>query len=130
MDKPKYIIVVGASAGVMNAYRVCKAIETDIYAAVFIVMDLSKTSISEFLMLRLKPLTQLQCEIATDGGSIKRGHIYIAAPNLHLLVKKDSIVLGRGPEENRPCIFCLSAVPIHMPAMPLGEQKHTLQLLV
>jgi two-component system chemotaxis response regulator CheB len=88
MNEPKFIVVVGASAGGMNA-------------AVFIVMHLSKTSISDFLMIRLKPLTALPCEIATEGALIQKGHIYFASPNLHLLVKKGSISLGRGPEENR-----------------------------
>jgi two-component system chemotaxis response regulator CheB len=70
-------------------------------AAVFIVMHLSRTSISDFLFHQLGPLTDLKCEIATEGASIKKDHIYIAAPNLHLLVKKDKIILGGGPEENR-----------------------------
>lgn len=70
-------------------------------AAVFIVMHLSGTGISDFLIPRLQPLTKLHCEIATEGTSIKTGYIYIASPNLHLLVKKGFMILGRGPEENR-----------------------------
>jgi two-component system chemotaxis response regulator CheB len=49
----------------------------------------------------LQPLTRLKCEIPEEGASVKKGHIYIASPNVHLLVKKGEIVLGRGPEENR-----------------------------
>ncbi|MGI8582845.1 MAG: chemotaxis protein CheB [Chitinophagaceae bacterium] len=102
MDNPKFVIVVGASAGGMNALsEFVGQLKPRMDAAVFIVMHLSQTSISDFLMHHLKPLTQLECEIATEGASIKKGHIYIASPNLHLLVKKGNIILGRGPQENR-----------------------------
>ena len=102
MNTPKFVIVVGASAGGMNALsEFVGQLKPGMDAAVFIVMHLSQTSISNFLMLRLQPHTQLLCEVATEGASIQKGHIYIASPNLHLLVKKDRIILGRGPEENR-----------------------------
>jgi two-component system chemotaxis response regulator CheB len=102
MSNPKFIIAVGASAGGMNALsEFVGQLKTGMEASVFIVMHLAKTSISDFLLHRLQPCTQLPCEIATEGASIQKGHIYIAAPNLHLLVKKDNIILGRGPEENR-----------------------------
>jgi two-component system chemotaxis response regulator CheB len=39
--------------------------------------------------------------VATEDTAIEKGHVYIAAPNQHLLVKKNKIILGRGPEENR-----------------------------
>jgi len=70
-------------------------------AAVFIVMHLSRTSVGDFLVPRLQPLTSLPCEIAKQDAVIEKGHIYIAAPNQHLLVKKNKIILGYGPEENR-----------------------------
>ena len=57
-------------------------------AAVFIVMHLSRTSISDFLMLQLQKFTSLPCEVVTDGAEIETGHIYIAPPDVHLLIKK------------------------------------------
>lgn len=102
MSTPKFVIVVGASAGGMNALaEFVGQLKTGMNAAIFIVMHLSRTSISDFLYHKLKPLTNLKCEIATEDAPIKKDHIYIASPNLHLLVKKDKILLGRGPEENR-----------------------------
>jgi two-component system chemotaxis response regulator CheB len=102
MSRPKFVVVVGTSAGGMSALSEFVAqLNPAIDAAVFVVMHLSRTSISDYLMHRLKPLTQLKCEVATDNQSIQKGHIYIASPNLHLLVKKGTILLGRGPEENR-----------------------------
>lgn len=102
MDEPKFVIVVGASAGGLNAIsEFAGQLKAEMDAAVFVVMHLSRTSISDFLMHRLQPLTELTCEIATEGATIKKGHLYVASPNLHFLVKKGKIVLGHGPEENR-----------------------------
>jgi two-component system chemotaxis response regulator CheB len=102
MDTPKFVIVVGTSSGGMDALSEFVAqLEAGIDAAVLIVMHLSRTGISNFLMNHLKPLTRLQCEVATDGAALKKGYIYVALPNIHLLVKKGSILFGRGPEENR-----------------------------
>ena len=102
MSKPKFVVVVGTSAGGLNALgEFVGQLHADMDAAVFIVMHLSRTSITDFLMLRLQPLTGLPCEVATEGATIKKGRIYISPPNLHLLVKKGSIILGCGPEENR-----------------------------
>jgi two-component system chemotaxis response regulator CheB len=102
MSNPKFVVVIGASAGGMNALsEFVTQLQKGIDAAFFIVMHLSKTSIGDFLIHRLQPLTALQCEMASEGTTIKKDHVYIAAPNLHLLVKKNKIILGRGPEENR-----------------------------
>lgn len=102
MRTPKFIIVVGTSAGGMNALiEFVSQLKTDMDAAVFIVMHLSRTSIGDFLVHRLQPHTALPCLIAKDDTVIQKGHVYIAAPNAHLLVKKNKIILGHGPEENR-----------------------------
>ena len=102
MSTPKFVIVVGASAGGANALtEFVGQLKTGMDAAVFIVMHLSGTGICDFLLSRLQPCTKLKCEIAAENAPIKKDHIYIASPNLHLLVKKDKIILGRGPEENR-----------------------------
>jgi two-component system chemotaxis response regulator CheB len=102
MKNPEFILVVGTSAGGMSALTELVAQFTEeMNMAVFIVMHLSRASISDFLVHRLQSHTALHCEIAKEGATIERGHIYIAAPNKHLLVKKNSILLGNGPEENR-----------------------------
>jgi two-component system, chemotaxis family, protein-glutamate methylesterase/glutaminase len=89
MKEPKFIIVVGTSAGGMNALiELVAQFNEDLEAAVFIVMHLSRNSISDFWVHRLQPHTSLKCKVAKDGASIEKGHIYVAAPNQHLLVKK------------------------------------------
>ena len=102
ISEPKYIIVVGASAGGLNALsELVGQFREDMDISVFIVMHLSRTSISDFLSLRLQPHTSLKCTVAKDGDLLEKGHIYIGSPNQHLLVKKHKVILGRGPEENR-----------------------------
>ena len=102
MKEPKFVIVVGTSAGGMSALiELVAQFNEDIEAAVFIVMHLSRNSISDFLVHRLQPHTLLKCEVAKDRALIEKGRIYVAAPNQHLLVKMGKIILGRGPEENR-----------------------------
>ncbi len=102
MKPPKFVIVVGASAGGMDALiELVAQLKQGMDAAVFIVFHLSKTSISDFLILRLQPHTSFKCSIAKDGEAIKKDHIYIATPDYHLLVKGDKILLGSGPQENR-----------------------------
>lgn len=102
METPKFVVVIGTSAGGLNALsEFVSQLPPATDAAYFIVMHLSRTSISDFLLSRLQNQTALKCEIAQEGLSIARNHIYIASSNEHLLVKADRIVLGRGPEENR-----------------------------
>ena len=102
MDEPKFVVVVGASAGGFSALsEFVGQIDPEIDASFFIVMHLAQTSIGNFLAHKLQPLTKLACEIASEGSQIKKSHIYIASPDLHLLIKKDTIILGRGPQENR-----------------------------
>ncbi len=102
MGQPKFVIVVGASAGGLKALsEFAGQLKIGIDAAVFIVMHLSRTSISDFLMLQIQKFTEFPCKMAIDGTSIEAGHIYIGPPNVHLLVKKGSIKLGYGPEEYR-----------------------------
>jgi two-component system chemotaxis response regulator CheB len=64
-------------------------------------MHLSRKGISDFLAHRLQQYTSLPCEIARHKASIKKGHIYIAPPNHHLVIKENELIIGYGPEENR-----------------------------
>jgi two-component system, chemotaxis family, protein-glutamate methylesterase/glutaminase len=76
MKKPKFIIVVGTSAGGMNALSELVAqFNKEMDVAVFIVMHLSRTSISDFLIHRLQPHSAFQCEIGKEGAAIEQGHI-------------------------------------------------------
>jgi two-component system, chemotaxis family, protein-glutamate methylesterase/glutaminase len=100
--KPGFVIVIGASAGGLNALcEVIAQFPKDINASIFVVLHLSRRGIGEFLQHRLQQYTELKCEMASDKREIERSHIYIAPPNLHLLIKEDVMIISDGVHENR-----------------------------
>ncbi|MCC6411898.1 MAG: chemotaxis protein CheB [Saprospiraceae bacterium] len=103
MDKhPKHIVVIGASAGGLNALtEIAHTLQTGLDVAYCIVLHLSRKAIGDFIVHRLKQVTSLDCSLAVNGAAIKKDTIYIARPNQHLLVKDNKFILGGGPEENR-----------------------------
>jgi two-component system chemotaxis response regulator CheB len=100
--KPFYIVCIGASAGGLNAVgELVSQFPLQINAAIFVVLHLSKSAIGDILVTRLEKATSLSCEVAKNGVIIQPGHIYIAPPDVHLLVGDGKIVIGHGPPENR-----------------------------
>ena len=99
---PKYIVVIGASAGGLDALtELVRNLKKGLDIAYCIVLHLSRKGIGDFVVHRLKQITDMPCQMAVDGGAIKTSNIYIARPNQHLLVKNEKFILGGGPEENR-----------------------------
>ena len=98
----KDIIVIGSSAGGVDALlRLCATFPADLPAAVFVAQHLSPSARSVLPMLlgRAGPLPALA---PTDGQAFEAGHIYVASPDHHMLVRPDNKVLvRRGPYENR-----------------------------
>jgi two-component system chemotaxis response regulator CheB len=77
----------------------------DLPASVLITLHLSnqvRSSLDELLSFA----GPLQASFARDGERLRKGHIYVAPPDRHLLVEGDQIALGTGPRENnsRPAI--------------------------
>lgn len=100
--EPKYVVVVGASAGGLTAVTELVAqLKPGMNIAVLVVLHLSRKGISEFLVHKLQQVTQLHCVAAADEATIHQDHIYVAPPNYHLLVKDGRTIIGHGPEENR-----------------------------
>lgn len=100
--EPTYIVTIGASAGGLTAIsELMSQVKQDINAAFLVVMHLSRKGISDFLLHRIQQFCKLQCHVAAEGMLLEQGHVYIAPPNYHLLVKDDKLKLGHGPEENR-----------------------------
>jgi two-component system, chemotaxis family, protein-glutamate methylesterase/glutaminase len=95
------IVVIGASAGgVEPLSAIVRTLPEDLKAAIFIVMHISPTSPS-VLPTILNRVGQLPTSAAEDLEPIEPGHVYIAPPDMHMLVEPGVIRLTRGPRENR-----------------------------
>ena len=99
---PKFIVVIGGSAGGLNALiKLVQHFETGKDVAYCIVLHLSRKATGDFVVQRIQQVTPMECSLAEEGTILKKGHIYVARPNQHMLVKNNKIKLGAGPEENR-----------------------------
>ncbi len=78
----------------------------DLPAAIFVVQHLSNDSSALFLVERLRKYTGLTCKVAENNARIEPGTLYLAPPDRHLLLRKDEMLVVRGPRENlfRPSI--------------------------
>lgn len=100
------IITVGTSAGGVEALLYLAAhLPADLPATVLVTIHLPsqfRSSLDELL----SQAGPLPASFATDGAPLRKGHIYIAPPDRHLLIEQDKVRLGTGPRENnaRPAI--------------------------
>lgn len=97
----KDIIVIGSSAGGVDALcRLCAALPADLPATVLVAQHLSPSarSLLPQLLDRAGPLPAMT---PADGQAIERGHIYVASPDHHLLLRPGKVLVRRGPYENR-----------------------------
>jgi two-component system, chemotaxis family, protein-glutamate methylesterase/glutaminase len=102
MPESNFIITVGASAGgTLVLPALLKQLHPDQNISVFIVVHMGKKTAAEMFVKRVQKTTALTCKLAKNGESIKKGFVYVAQPDHHLLIKKNKILLGKGPMENR-----------------------------
>ncbi len=97
----KDIIVIGSSAGGIDALkRLCGQLPASLKASIFIAQHISPASRSVLpeILTRAGPLP---ARSPGDGEPILPGHIYVAAPDHHMLVRCGKILMRRGPHENR-----------------------------
>ena len=100
------IIVIGASAGGVEALsKLVRELPSELPAAIFIVLHVSANTKSLMANI-LNRVGALKAVLAKDGEVIEHGHIYIAPPNHHLLIKPGYIRISQGPKENchRPAV--------------------------
>jgi two-component system chemotaxis response regulator CheB len=98
---PKDIIVIGASAGGIEALRVLVGqLPSDFAASLFVVLHTSPDS-PGMLAGILKRFGRLPAVNATDGERIEPGKIYVAPPDRHLVIEPRVVRTTRGPKENR-----------------------------
>jgi two-component system chemotaxis response regulator CheB len=101
------VIVVGASAGGVEALcELVKALPEKLDAALFVTMHIGAVSMLPEILSRCGKLPAIA---AQHNQRYKRGCIYVAPAQHHLLVKNGLTVLSRGPRENghRPAIDVL-----------------------
>ena len=100
------VLAVGTSAGGVEALLfLAKRLPREFPAAVLVTIHLprhARSSLDEVLS-RAGPLP---AAFAEEGDRPKKGHIYIAPPDRHLVLDGDPLTLGVGPRENnaRPAI--------------------------
>jgi two-component system, chemotaxis family, protein-glutamate methylesterase/glutaminase len=100
-ERPRNIIVVGASAGGFEAIKTLVAgLPPDFPASVLIVWHISP-DIRGILPKVLNRYETLNAAHAEDHEPIAEGRIYIAPPDRHLLVEDGHVRVTRGPKENR-----------------------------
>ena len=100
------IIVIGGSSGATAPLKeILGRLPADLPAAVFVVLHIPSHGIG-VLSTVASGSGRLPVVQAQSGMVIKNGHIYLAAPDHHLLLFESHIMLGRGPRENmvRPAI--------------------------
>ncbi|GAB3290305.1 chemotaxis protein CheB [Hymenobacter tenuis] len=98
---PSFLIVIGTSAGGMPALtRLVAQLDASLPAAVLVVQHLSPDSTGEPLVNRLNFHTSMPCQLARHHVHIKAGHLYLAPPDRHLLIKDNHLLVTKGPREN------------------------------
>ncbi len=119
----KDIVVIGSSAGGVTALqRLCAALPADLPAAVFVAQHLSPStrSLLPQLLDRAGPLPVVA---PSDGQAIEPGHVYVAIPDHHMLLREGHVLMRRGPYENRtrPAVNALfRSAAVHYGSRAIG----------
>lgn len=96
------LIVVGASAGGIDAFQnLLRELPADLPAAVLLVIHTSAHSPYLLPTIFNRVGTVKAVPNVTDGLRIQPGHLYIAPPDMHLMVDYGRVRLVHGPKENR-----------------------------
>jgi two-component system chemotaxis response regulator CheB len=96
------IIVIGTSSGGLEALdALIGQLPTDIPASIFIVQHLASENTGAALLDRLSRHRAFKCRFAKNGESFRRGRVYVAPPDNHLLIKKNRLLVTKGARENR-----------------------------
>jgi two-component system, chemotaxis family, protein-glutamate methylesterase/glutaminase len=110
MVEPKFVVVVGASAGgLQSVVELIAQLHERLDIAVFVVLHFRQGNVDDLIIQRLQRHTPLKCKLAEDGEVINRGTIYLGIPDRHMVLSQGKIILGQGPQENlwRPSIDVL-----------------------
>lgn len=103
IDKQTQIIVIGTSAGGLNALiKVVSQLQADFPAAILAVQHISADATGSVLLDSLNKKTSMQCLHAKNGTQLQTGHLYLAPSDHHLMLdEKGNILITKGAQENR-----------------------------
>lgn len=107
--RPRDVVVVGASAGGVEALRAMVAgLPADLRACVLVVLHMPAGGTSALPAI-LDRVGTLPATMARNGEPLEHGHIYVSRPDHHLMVMYNTVALSHGPTENghRPAINAL-----------------------
>ncbi|MDP1588572.1 MAG: chemotaxis protein CheB, partial [Prosthecobacter sp.] len=100
--KPKRLVVIGTSAGGLDALtRLIATLPADFPAPLFVVQHMAASNTGEVLVRALKNAGELNCKEPRNGEIFSAGNIYIAPPDHHMLIAKGRIIISKGARENR-----------------------------
>lgn len=100
--KGRRVVVVGTSAGGLETLdQLVAQLPTDFPAAIFIVQHMAPESSGAALVRRLSRHKAFDPKLAEHGDRFTPGHIYIAPPDHHMLLKTDRVLVTKGARENR-----------------------------
>lgn len=95
------ILAIGASAGGVEALlHLAESMPREFPAAVLITIHMPSYSKSVLDDL-LSRAGHLSASFAHGGERLRKGQVFIAPPDRHLLLEDDHLLLGQGPRENR-----------------------------
>lgn len=97
------VVVIGTSAGGLNALkRLVSQLQQDFAAPILVVQHISSDATGNVLLDQLNKIGKLKCEHAISGTILKKGHLYLAPSDHHLMIDEDeSILVTKGAQENR-----------------------------
>jgi two-component system chemotaxis response regulator CheB len=98
-------IVIGGSAGSLDTLRaIARRFPPDFSGSMFVVAHIgqSRSTLPDLL----QKAGNLSASHPREEESIRKGHIYVAPPDRHLLIEDGKVCLSRGPREHftRPAI--------------------------
>jgi two-component system chemotaxis response regulator CheB len=106
LTEPRGLVVVGASAGGVEALRAfVSGLPMGFGGAVCVVLHIPRSGTSALPHILARNCS-LPVAHATDGGRLEAGRIYVAPTNFHVLVAGGRLRLSRGATENghRPAV--------------------------
>jgi len=114
VTEPRDVVVIGGSAGAIESLSALVShLPAQVDAAIFVTIH--TLPVADGLLPKiLSRHGPLGAAVAVEGEPILCGRVYVAPPDLHLLIEPGRVMLSGGPKENghRPAIdalFCSAA---------------------